>query len=248
MSKNSSNSLKSLQLAEEDWMDYPAVQWLIANKQKILYGALALFILILLTYRWMSHRALDAENDYFQAQTDFSLLHEQVMQGKGINADSLKKLEAIMKRHPELQAKYDASLAQLLIIGQSPAEAASFAQTTLDRTKNPSLDFYHSYAQTTLLVSNQQYEAAYAQAQELKNKMNESSEPLFGNTLYAFNLIRLAFLEQVLGQYQAELQTWEELRHYYQNREGTQTISQLFKDGAASLSGYMEERIKTLSQ
>jgi hypothetical protein len=128
--------------------------------------------------------------------------------------DSLQKLQTILKKHPELHAKYDGAIAQALLSAQNPTEAAPYAERTLQRTQGETPAPYLDYASTTLLIANGKYDEALKAAQSLKSNTEYP-------TLYAFNLLRIAFLNRELKNTQAEKAAWAEVK---QLAEGTHAV------------------------
>ena len=228
----------------------PLIEWLSAHKRQILFGFLALFTLIVLSYRVIAARTLKAENDFFQAQIDFTRFQE-----KGIQPDESERglelfsqLETILKRHPELHAKYDGQLVQTLIIGQDIEKAHSFAQSIFQRTEQAHLDFYQQYAETSLLINEGKYQEAVLRTQQLQEKLNHQQINVsFGETLYLFNLIRLAMLYQQLNQPEEEWQAWETLQSYTISGEALRSFYHLFNEGQLSLQRYIDERKRVLN-
>ncbi|MBA3721598.1 MAG: hypothetical protein H0W88_04280 [Parachlamydiaceae bacterium] len=244
MNKNTFSS----QLNAATNAESPLVEWISTNKKLILYGIIALFALVIIALRFVSSQTLNAENDFFHAQSDFNRLQTTTMQANTTGAiDSLNRIDPILKKHPELQAKYDGQIAQYLIIDQAVNEAKPLAERSFNRLKNSPTEFYEQFAKTTLLISNGQYEQAAQQAQQLKSQLDQAKASEFGDTLYVFNLVRLGILYQQLNQPAEEKQTWEALQKYRGHTETVLVAHQLFRDGNNSLMNYVEERNKALN-
>jgi hypothetical protein len=227
----------------DELAEHPAVEWLFKNKQTILYAIAALFIAIIFLFRFVSARTLSAEGDYFQAQNDMTQLQTNSLQASEVD---LSRLEAILKRHPELQAKYDGLIAQSLLIDQEVQKAVPFAERTFQRLKNDPVGFYENYANTSLLIGEGQYEQAISQAQQLKGQMDQATEQA-GSTLYVFNLIRIAMLHQQLNQVDQERLAWEALQNYQGNLDAVVATEKLFQTDSQSLSHYTDTRRKALN-
>lgn len=244
MSKPS--SLKPLSFAE-DTDHHPAAEWLIANKKIITIAFAALFALILLAYRLLSNQAVKAENDFFSAQSEFNAFQRIVSQpyftAEAVD-QALSKLQGPLERHPELHAKYDGSIAQTLLIANQPAQAAPYAEGVFKRTSQDPVSFYRSYGETSLAIEEGRYGDAYQQALSLKDLLSQT--PTGHETLYLFNLVRLAFLQQQLHLQQEELQTWNELQNT-DRPTSLMAVYKLFSQGQASLAHYIDERKKILS-
>lgn len=249
MNKSSnSSSLHNIHF-DEDWTSHPAIEWLSAHKNILLWAVFGVIAALIIASRLMTWRTLDAEKDFFQAQTAFT----QFEQTAGRTADSttaaanLEQLQAIMKRHPELESKYEGPLAQtLLITGQVPL-AQTYIEDIFKRTQPDHLQLYQNYTQTSVLIDKGSYADALQSAKQLKSdldQLNEGANPI----LYAYNLIRLAMLYQQKGQPEAELKAWEELQNQPQRVKAVFEANQAFQVGNASLTQYIEGRKSALTR
>lgn len=231
----------------EDIADHPWIDWISANKRVILLGFVAFFGLVVIGYRFAAANTLSSQSDFYQAQNDFTRLQNQSI---GVDTteetENLGKLESILNRHPELHPKYDAAIAQALIIAQEPASAVPFAEKTFLRIKSDPVNFYEDYAKTSLLISEGQYDQALIQAQQLKSNLDKGSAQDFGGTLYVYNLIRIATLHRQLNHPTEELQAWSELEQYKGSVDSLLAVHQLFREGNSSLSHYTAQRKETL--
>lgn len=246
MSKQFSNSSLKMAPTSDEWYDHAAIEWLSKNKQQILWGFLALFIGIIITYRFISAGNLNAERDFYEAQADFSLLQREANTfEEGEMQVTLQKLNAILQLHPELHAKYDGSIAQTLLIEQEASQAKEWAERNFKRIQFEPVDFYRSYAATSLMIGEGDYAQAATQAEALKEKMQAEGHQDFGEILSVFNSIRLAMLYQKLNQSEKELKAWEALQQTPM-QEALITVNQLFKEGQFSLNQYIEERKNAL--
>ena len=246
MSKNVPNpSLKIIDI-NDDWTSHPAIEWLLANKKIFLWGFLGFLVLLVGAYRLTAVRTLNAESDFFQAQTAFTHFQEAAADSESSSASAeIDQLNAIMQRHPEIKPKYQGSLAQTLLIEQQAPQAQKYADDIFKRTQPEHLQFYQDYSRTSLLIAEGRYADALPQAVQLKTKMDQLNADDH-SFLYVYNLIRLALLYQQNNQPKQELETWEELQTQTQRLEAVLAVSQIFKVGQASLNEYMEERAKTL--
>lgn len=233
---------------DNHWTDHPVVEWISSNKQSILWIIVGLFAVLILAYRILMNQTLNAETDFFRAQTDFTKFQEGATNSANRLADAsaLSNLEALMKSYPELHGKYDGPLAQTLLIENQLPQAEAYAQATFKRTANDSIALYHEFAATSLLIGQQKYQDALEKAQALNTKLNaEVGRPQ--DTLYFFNLIRLALLNQQLGFVKEEKQLWENLKNN-QQKESAAAAFNLFRTGQATLNQYIEKRMKILNQ
>lgn len=241
----------------ETWEEGTLIQWLSRYGLYLLTTILGLILLLFLVYRFSPGSTGKAENDYLNADYEFSLFEGS---DPSVTQDSLNRLQAIMQRHPELHAKYDALIAQTLLYRNQNEEALPFANSAIARTQVENQPFYTEYAEATLLIASKQYREALNNAQQLRLKMldnaklQESAQHPFGDTLFAFNLIRIGMLQQQLGMTQEEMQTWKEWKGFLNNSDKTfssaafQEMLTNFSVGTTSILNYMETREKQISQ
>ena len=240
MNKLSNSSFKDF---NEDWTSHPAIQWIISYKQMIGWGLAAFTAFLIGTFFFLSQRTLSHEQDVFQAQNLFT----QFQDAKTPDEQSVayQELKNVIHRYPELEAKYGGYLAQaLLIVGDAP-QAKEWAQGIFKRTTSDHLQLYQQYAQTSLLIADQAYDQALSQAQNLKEKLQQTNQLEDHSELYLFNLLRLATLYQQLNQPEAESQIWEEMQNQSSHLA---TLSQSIKIGQASLEHYINESRKNINQ
>lgn len=239
MSKETKTSAV-LSFMDTHWTDHPAVEWISNNKQTLLWIVLGLFAALILSYRFLMNRNINAEANFFRAQAEFVKFQDTN------DAGSLSTLESIMKDHPELHQKYDGALAQTLLVEKQVTQAETFAQATFKRTANDSITLYHDYAATSLLIGNKNYQEALNHAQTLNAKLLEGTEKPQG-TLYLFNLIRLGLLNQELGLAKEEKQIWGNLTNSLQQSDSDEVIH-LFRIGQATLNEFIAERMQALER
>lgn len=184
---------------DDDWVEYPIVQWIIHNGKSIGYWTLIALMGLFIASRFISSSQQKAERDFFQAEQSAIELNATETQAQAIST-----LKEIMDRHPELHAKYDGLIAQALLTNNQVEEAAPFADETILRVNQEAPSPFISYSKTTLLIGNGNYQEALQQAYELKLS---ATDP----TLYVFNTIRIALLERELGNKAEEKKAWEEI-------------------------------------
>ena len=133
MTKHSTSSSFNSQDFLEEWLEHPAIEWISANRKTLLWSLFSLFAVLILAYRVLAWQNTRSEEDYFRA--NFLFQEIQNSSSKNDKTAPLQELAAIMQRRPELQAKYDGSLAQMLIIENSPSQAIEFAKPTFKRVR-----------------------------------------------------------------------------------------------------------------
>lgn len=196
------------------------IDWLAQNGKNVIYVLLGLIALFVLVYRVSSSNTAKSEKDYLQAATDFSAFVRDNADDEPTTQESFKRLVALMSNHPELHSAYDGAIGQTLLNRGQTTEAKPFIVNTLKRTQAESLTLYNKYASITLLISEAQYKEALEKSQALQQTMLDelhqgaNSEHSFSEVLFAFNLLRIAMLQQQLGNDKEELQTWQQWKNY----------------------------------
>lgn len=244
---NPSSSPKNLQF-DEDWSAHPAIEWLSTHKNILLWALIGLIAFLIIASQLINWRTLNAEKDFFQAQTTFNQFQQAATQPQenSMATVDFEQLEAIMQRHPELKPKYEGALAQTFLINGQIPQAQAFIEDIFKRTTPDHLQLYQSYTQTSLLIGQKQYAEGLQQALRLKttlDQLGEEANPI----LYVFNLIRIAALYQQTGQIQEELNIWDQLQNQMKRSEALLVANEAFIVGHASLHQYIKERKDALT-
>jgi hypothetical protein len=236
------------------------MQWFSQHAQKVLYTLAAGFILLIALLVWNARGASKAERDYIEAPREFQSF------SANDNNGALDQLNTILSRRPDLRAKYDALIAQQLINRSEIASALPFANSALERVGKDHLPNYVDYAGISLLVAEEKYTEALEKATALKQQMlNESAktrlegkEYSFGSALFAYNLLRIAMLQQQSGQFNEELTAWKEWQSFMKADPSVQqfaidsraliTIENGINEGNIALKDYIDSRIQQLLQ
>ncbi len=276
MKKQFENSQKNAALSvlrsEEDLDGNRVIEWISRYGEKLLYSILIIFSLLFLGYAWQSGTSTKMKGDYQAASNEFQAFQNSAKLGQTKEMDeAYQRLALIMDKLPDLHAKYDGTLAQTFIDLNDIKRSMPLALSTLQRVSKDQLPFYDEYARITLLIEEGQYANAIQRSNSLQERLiqnlqqseeskttSTTSEPTFGSLLFAFNLLRTAFLEQQVGDTTKELESWKEWKMYtsYTNRRPLPpvdrkaffTIDQLYNEGALSLDGYIQTRIESLEK
>lgn len=243
----------------------PFFEWLIEHAQTILYSLLGAFSLLFILYFWLASGSTKAEKDYITASEQFYIFENpQSNFSQKEKDEALANLTQLMKSHPDLQAKFDAPIAQILINDKNQ-QAKIFANSAFQRVSKDNIPFYLDFAKITLLISQNQFNEAINESVALNGKMiealnqseNEASLGEFGPFLFAYNLLRTAFLYQYSENPDEEMKIWDQWKSFTSgestslipniDRKAFFTISQLFSDGSVSLDQYIDMRIQKLT-
>lgn len=262
--KKNSPSLQALE-AEHHLSDSleenKVIQWIATHRQECILGFLILVVGTLLFFKLTDRSYMSATRDYLQVENHF----DSLMRNPSLAEDeTISELVAFVKKHPELQARYDGQLAQLLINQGDFSTSAPIADRAMNRTIHDTLPFYGDFAQITLLINDEQYENALDQSKQLHEKLRESARTSFkektdrpfGDLLFAYNLLRVGMLQQKLNKLFQEKYTWTEWQRYAKEPEGNlingidprgfHQIMRQFEEGNISLNDYFTARIQDL--
>lgn len=247
----------------------PFMQWITENPKIFLYAGLLILAFLSIAFRFSSGSWFKSESDYYKAKIDFAALNRTAASNKDPNIadEALASLKAIIGKHPELKAKYNLQIAQILIAQGNFDKSNEFLTSSNSKGKytEPSLTFYEDYSQATLFIDQGKDQEALKKALSLKESLlnqtieaQKSDTPkTFGDTLFAYNLLRIAILQQKLGYKKEELNTWKEWISYSSLDKSNQTklfnpqafkeiITQL-EEKNISLAAYIKAREEKLS-
>jgi hypothetical protein len=200
----------------------------------------------------------DAQVDYLAA--DMAYNHWE-----GDRNEQLVKLQKLIRKHPELHAKYDGAIAQKLLSNSEKGLATSYGRATLKRIGDFS-PYYKDFSACSLMIADQKLEEALREAKTLKASMDrddrfwekKSTLVRHGCILYAYNLLRIAMLEKLAGTPKGELEAWAEMTKNagWQGAQPTSRtydpeayllIEQNFKSQEISLLDYIKHREEMLN-
>lgn len=237
--------------------EHPFFQWITKNGSTIALGLLLIASLLFFVYRTSANKNYQAEADYFNAENDYQIFSGQNERPAtpAAREEALHDLQTILARRPELKTKYDALIAQSLLIQGKADESQKFMAEVFKRTAQDQLPLYTSFAKISLLIGQADYTAALEQSKALDQQMN-SETSTYGDALRAYNLLRIAMLEQQLNHPKEELEAWKNFKAYAldngnETNNTRQTASfmlqNIFAEGNATLINYIEARETKLS-
>lgn len=217
--------------------DTPLAEWLKENGKKVIWGLAALFVFLFLIFRLYSSAEVKSEKDFIDA----SQLQTKIFIPAKAEA-SLKELNILVSRHPELKAEYDGLMAQAYLNQGKVAEAAPLIQANLKRVASDSIAPFISSSQLALEISEGKLDTAYPKALALKEELKDSRGPL-----YYFNLVRLGMLQEAMGKTGEEKATWQEfLEAEKAGSPGVIAVSTAIEADGASFTTFIQERLNKL--
>jgi hypothetical protein len=186
-----------------------SIDWIKTHLSTVLGISLVVILGVILGARWFKG---DAQVDYLAAEAAYN-------RWEGNKGENLLKLQKILKKHPELHAKYDGAIAQKLLSSSESGLASSYGKATLRRIADFS-PYYTDFSRSSLLIAENQLAEALQNAKNLKAAMDKddgfwekkSDIVRYGCILYAYNLLRIAMLEKAAGTPEGELIAWKEFK------------------------------------
>ena len=226
------------------------LQGLLVNYKKHLKYLIPLFFLILFVTLKLFMVKGKAETDYLSAKYAF----EKWQQGKSFDNALLRNLRTLIRKHPELAAKYDKAMLQQMIAAGDKKLADPLLEATANSTTALS-NFYEQFSQISLLIAKEEYREALHASLYLKTEMESSTDfwadkakKYRGSTLFAFNLMRRAMLCQKLGMGDEEIKAWKEFKMYagWGSSDDTKCIAPVNKDAFSQLYNHFAHHKVTL--
>lgn len=235
----------------ESMSDHRFVQWLSQYGLILLATLTALLLGSLILYKVSFGATQKSEQDFINADNYFRIFQGNAKESLDLTAakDALNQLNVILQRHPELHAKYDGLIAQILLNRGEINQAKEFANLAISRTASENTPFYTDYAKTTLLIGEQNYQDSLTRALALQQQMEASAStdtPAFGDALFALNLLRIGMLQQQQGASADELKTWNKWDAWLAKNQVFAAQLDQFVEDKVSLLHYINARKKAL--
>lgn len=226
------------------WEEMPIMSWLMRYGRHLFIALIALIVLLVGIY-WANQRGeRSAEHDYLKADKlfqTFAIAKADPDEAK----NALNELAKLLKKHPDLAAKYEGLMVQVLLNRGEVEEALKYAVPALTRTAKENEPFYATYSKVALLIAKGKDQEALDHSLTLHQNLKDAKDSTY-ETLIAYNLIRIAALQQRLQLASAELATWNEWQALVTTSpELKQMIAEL-KEGSVSFNQFVEERIRQL--
>lgn len=234
----------------------PILIYILENRKNLAYSCFFAFLILLSVIKALGYYRQNRNQELVEIQKTYQEFSSQSLnssQKKG----HLEKLEKLLDSHDELKGKYDALIAQSLLLSQVPEKADIFLSRALKRIKSSHYPYHAKYAQISLLLTKSEWNQALQETLKLQDALKDEKvkDPSnFSYLIYTFNLMRVAFLYQKLKQKEEESIAWQELKKSLNNPNIMDSekilqnaINQAFKKNSISLLDYIEYRQKALS-
>ena len=220
--------------------------WASEKRKELIYGSLILGISVFAGLSVYFKFRGNQDTAYFQACRSFYNWKEASENKKQI-FDVLKKQVA---KFSGIQSRFDALIAQHLIYSKNLTDDFSYANAALKRLKIADTD-YQNFSKAALIIARGEVNEALDESKKLRSNLEKQFSTIkSGNpfaprkhTLYALNLIRIAYLEKQLGHEGGELEALAALeRSIEQFPELRVFLQQNLKEGALSFYDYLKIR------
>jgi hypothetical protein len=201
-----------------------SLDWMKSHLSVVVGVSAVLMIGMMAVSKWVKG---DPQIDYLAAEAAYN-------HWEGSKGEQFTKLQKIIRKHPELHAKYDGAIAQKLLSSSEGGLASSYGKAVLKRMGDFS-PYHKDFSYGSLMVADQQYAEALQSAKALKSAMDadeafwkkKSVVVRHGCILYAYNLLRIAMLEKTAGTPAGELSAWRDLKENA-GWHGTQPTSKTY--------------------
>lgn len=186
-----------------------SIDWIKTHLSTVAGIVAVLFIGLIAISRWVKG---DPQVDYLAAEAAYH-------RWEGNKGDQFVQLQKIIRKHPELHAKYDGAIAQKLLSSSESGLATSYGKAVLRRIGDFS-PYYKDFSHCSLMLADHREAEALESSKALKASMDadeafwekKSAVVRHGCILYAYNLLRIAMLEKAAGTPAGELSAWRELK------------------------------------
>lgn len=224
--------------------------WITRHANTLFLGSLVAIALLFTVYQMSSRASAHVKEDYLKAaqlvaQIDTTKSPQQ-------KEEAVSSLLAILQTHPQFNPIYQGDLTQTLFELGNTAQALPLGREALKRVSSDDISLYLNFASTTLLIEEKKYEQALTDALKLKEQVKEN------DLLNALNLVRVALLQQQLGDRDGELLAWKEWKKFAGGRGIAPEVKTLdpkiyfvvqnyYGQGALTLADYIDSRMGVIS-
>lgn len=234
--------------------------WISEHSRKILLCCAALPVLAFILFQLLGAFSY-SKSDYLEVQKAFGAWSKE----ENLDHKLFSDLEKLLGRHPGLQEKFGTHIAQRLLVLGDVKKAGIYYSAAQKRSHELISPYYSRFSRNTMTIAQGKFTAALEEAKLLKRDLQkddafwEGRNGLMksGAILYAWNLLRIAALEQQLGSKEGELMAWEELERNAgwmgapshpkcYDPEAFALLTRNFTQGDISLPDYIGQRKKEL--
>lgn len=130
-----------------------------------------------------------------------------------------KEMKQALKKFPGFDKSVQSQIAQVLLTDGQVQNAIPIAEACIERLKEDS-PLHAAFAEASLFIETKEYQKALEASVALKERIEGTMETgqlkkkgvEIGAALYAWNLLRIAFLQKELHNQPGELSAWEDVK------------------------------------
>lgn len=164
----------------------------------------------------------------------FAQVEEKVEKWNHSPEESYEEMKKLVKKGG-LENRYGVQIAQQLVNRGEILEASPWASAPLEALQKEA-PFHAAFGETSLLIEQGMVQEALERSVRLKEEMAKKT------LLYAYNLLRIAFLQKELGNGPGEKVAWEELEAFLAESPDGKLLYANFKTKGVDLTHYIAER------
>jgi hypothetical protein len=225
--------------------------------KKIITFAAAAFLLIAGFVMQKGLTKSSAESSHLAFKKNF----ETWVAKAQIDDKALSTLKGHLKKLPELTPLYQWKIIQQCLTVKDVHTAKSLLKDTNFFQNHADSVYFHKFSEISILITAKEYLKAYEESLLLKQDLladtsfwEKQGYAKYGSDLFAYNLVRIAFLSKFVGKKELELSAWAEIKKYSQiERDVTSShclidpaachkLFMLFSEDGVSLSDYIKYR------
>ncbi|CAM0117946.1 hypothetical protein [Rhabdochlamydiaceae symbiont of Dictyostelium giganteum] len=140
---------------------------------------------------------------------------------EGKRDEHLKKFQKLLQKRPSLKAKYEGRTVQRLM-GSVEREEASYFVDLIKKRIALFPSYHAAFSSSSLLIGQKQFKEALSHTILLKETLDQDTtlwnqeDREYADLLYAYNLLRICFLQKELGNPSLEKSAWQDFKKYMQ--------------------------------
>lgn len=169
------------------------------NSKLVITSACFLVMAIALSYKLTKQQESGVESDYH-------LAHLNLQKLRGGDNERLAQLQKILKKRPNFKRAMDPVIVQHLLDQKRTGEAKGYLKAYTSRLKNET-PYHKQFSHTSFVISEGDLVLALTEAKGLLQKLPDGKLEL----LKAFNLLRIALLEKMVGTKKEEMEAWQQV-------------------------------------
>jgi hypothetical protein len=218
------------------------IHWFSSYKKTILNSLCLSIVLLFFLFQWMGRTKKTHFMNHLEAERIYTQWEGASYEDQG---ELLSSLQKMMTSYPELQQKFDIRIAQRLLEQRRESEALPYVDRVIARVSPPLL--HTEFSRISLDIAHGDFKRALEESKRLRVMIDETEEMMI---FQAYNLLRIALLEEEVGTTQGESEALQEILHRNSSpmfREALQSLQNSLDEGGASLFDYIAQRQTKLS-